>query len=147
SGGLGVLAGDHLKAASDLGIPLVAMGLLYSRGYFRQFLSPDGWQQEHYPQYDFYQFPLQLVRGQDQQPILVEVQFPERIVTCQVWKAAVGRISLYLLDSNILENELKDQGITDTLYGGDEEMRIRQEMILKMGGMRALEALGLKPSV
>jgi starch phosphorylase len=147
SGGLGVLAGDHLKAASDLGVPLVAVGLLYSRGYFRQFLSPDGWQQEHYPQYDFYQLPLQLVRGQDQQPIHIEVDLPDRVVTCQVWRADVGRVPLYLLDSNVLENEPKDQGITDTLYGGDEEMRIRQEMILGLGGMRALKAIGLNPSV
>jgi starch phosphorylase len=147
SGGLGVLAGDHLKAASDLGLPLVGVGLLYSRGYFRQFLSPDDWQQEHYPQYDFYQLPLHLVRGEDQQPTRVEVQFPDGVVTCQVWKAQVGRIPLYLLDSNVLENQPHDQGITDTLYGGDEEMRIRQEMILGMGGMRALEAMGLQPTV
>src|SRR5437588_5129894 len=147
SGGLGVLAGDHLKAASDLGLPLLGVGLLYARGYFRQFLSPAGWQQEHYPAYDFYQLPLQLVRGSDQQPLRVEVQFPDRVVTCQIWKAIVGRISLYLLDSNVLENEPNDQSITDTLYGGDEEMRIRQEMILGIGGMRALEALGLDPAV
>jgi len=147
SGGLGVLAGDHLKAASDLGLPMVGVGLLYARGYFRQFLSPDGWQQEHYPTYDFYQLPLQLARGEDQQPLRVEVQFPDRVVTCQIWKAIVGRIPLYLLDSNVLENEPHDQSITDTLYGGDEEMRIRQEMILGIGGIRALEALGLNPSV
>ncbi len=147
SGGLGILAGDHLKAASDLGIPLVGVGLLYAKGYFKQFLSPDGWQQENYPTYDFYQLPLQLVRGEDLQPVRIEVEFPDRTVTCQVWKALVGRISLYLLDSNVLENQPKDQGITDMLYGGDEEMRIRQEMILGMGGMRALQALGLKPTV
>lgn len=147
SGGLGVLAGDHLKAASDLGIPLVGVGLLYSRGYFRQFLSPDGWQQEVYPQYDFYQLPLQLVRGTDNQPLRIFVEFPDRKVTCQIWRADVGRVPLYLLDSNVLENEQIDQGITDTLYGGDEEMRIRQELILGVGGMRALEALGLSPTV
>lgn len=147
SGGLGVLAGDHLKAASDLGIPLVAVGLLYSRGYFKQYLSPDGWQQEHYPQYDFYQLPLTLVRGEDQQPLRVQVDLPDRVVTCQIWRADVGRIPLYLLDSNVLENEPNDQGITDTLYGGDQEMRIRQELILGLGGMRALKALGLNPAV
>lgn len=147
SGGLGVLAGDHLKAASDLGLPLVGVGLLYARGYFKQFLSPDGWQQEHYLPYDFYQLPLQLVRGQDQQPLRVEVLFPDRVVTCQVWKATVGRIPLFLLDSNVLENEPNDQSITDTLYGGDQEMRIRQEMILGAGGMRALEGMSLKPAV
>ncbi len=147
SGGLGVLAGDHLKAASDLGIPLVGIGLLYSRGYFRQSLNADGWQQENYPNYDFYHMPLQLVRGIDNEPLTVSVEFPDRMVTCQIWKAEVGRVSLYLLDSNVLENAPDDQGITDTLYGGDENMRIRQEMILGIGGMRALKALGIKPTV
>lgn len=147
SGGLGILAGDHLKAASDLGIPLVGVGLLYSRGYFRQRLNPDGWQQEIYPQYDFYQMPLKLIRTTAGQPIRVEVEFPDRVVTCQVWRAEVGRIPLYLLDSNVLENQPTDQGITDTLYGGDEEMRIRQEMILGIGGMKALRAMGITPTV
>ncbi len=147
SGGLGVLAGDHLKAASDLGVPLVGVGLLYSRGYFRQYLTPDGWQQEHYPQYDFYELPLTLVRQDDGAPIRVEVEFPDRTVTCQIWRADVGRVPLFLLDSNVLENAPTDQGITDTLYGGDEEMRIRQELILGVGGMRALQAMGLKPTV
>lgn len=147
SGGLGVLAGDHLKAASDLGIPLVGLGLLYNRGYFRQRLSHDGWQQEHYPQYDFYQMPLTLMRKDDGSPIRIEVPFPDRTVSCQVWKADVGRIPLYLLDSNVLENAPNDQGITDSLYSGDEEMRIRQEIILGIGGLKALEALGIKPTV
>jgi starch phosphorylase len=147
SGGLGVLAGDHLKAASDLGIPLVAVGLLYNRGYFRQRLTHDGWQQEVYPQYDFYQMPLTLMRNGDQKPIRIEVEFPDRVVTCQVWRADVGRVHLYLLDSNVLENQPLDQGITDSLYGGDEDMRIRQEIILGIGGMKALRALGITPSV
>lgn len=147
SGGLGILAGDHLKAASDLGIPLVGVGLLYNRGYFRQRLNHDGWQQEIYPQYDFYQMPLVLMRGEDGQPVRIEVEFPDRIVNCQVWRAEVGRIPLYLLDSNVLENQPYDQGITDTLYGGDEEMRIRQEMILGIGGMKALRAVGINPTV
>lgn len=147
SGGLGVLAGDHLKAASDLGIPLVAVGLLYSRGYFRQYLNPEGWQQEHYPSYEFHRMPLTLERGADEKPLRIEVEFPDRKVTCQVWRADVGRVPLYLLDSNVLENAPSDQGITDTLYGGDQEMRIRQEMILGIGGMRALKALGISPTV
>jgi starch phosphorylase len=147
SGGLGVLAGDHLKAASDLGLPLVGVGLLYNRGYFRQRLNHDGWQQEIYPQYDFYQMPLTLIRGADGQPLRIEVEFPDRTVTCQVWRAEVGRISLFLMDSNVLENQPNDQGITDTLYGGDEEMRIRQEMILGIGGMKALRAVGINPTV
>ena len=147
SGGLGVLAGDHLKAASDLGIPLVGVGLLYNRGYFRQRLNHDGWQQEIYPEYDFYQMPLTLIRDASDQPLRIEVEFPDRIVNCQVWRAEVGRIPLFLLDSNVLENQPNDQGITDTLYGGDEEMRIRQEMILGIGGMKALQAVGIKPTV
>lgn len=147
SGGLGVLAGDHLKAASDLGLPLVGVGLLYNRGYFRQRLNPDGWQQEFYPEYDFYEMPLTLMRGKDDQALRIEIELPDRTVTVQVWKAEVGRIQLYLLDSNVLENAPSDQGITDTLYGGDEEMRIRQEMILGIGGMRALRALGINPTV
>lgn len=147
SGGLGLLAGDHLKAASDLGIPLVGVGLLYSRGYFRQMLTDDGWQTENYTQYDFYQYPLQLVRGADDQPLTVQVDFPDRSVTVQIWKALVGRIELYLLDSNILANQPIDQGITDNLYGGDEHMRIRQEMVLGVGGLKALKALGINPSV
>jgi starch phosphorylase len=147
SGGLGVLAGDHLKAASDLGVPLVGVGLLYSRGYFRQSLSPDAWQQERYPQYDFYRLPLTLVRGEDDRPVRVTIDFPDKPVFVQVWKAQVGRVALYLLDSNILENAPSDQGITDTLYGGDEDMRIRQELILGVGGYRALNAIGIHPTV
>lgn len=147
SGGLGVLAGDHLKSASDLGLPLVGIGLLYSRGYFRQFLNPDGWQQERYTEYDFFRMPLRLLRGANDQPKVICVEFPDRKVTCQVWKAQVGRIELYLLDSNILENQPKDQSITDTLYGGDQEMRIRQEMILGIGGFRVLEEEGRVPTV
>ncbi|MBX3119049.1 MAG: alpha-glucan family phosphorylase [Fimbriimonadaceae bacterium] len=147
SGGLGVLAGDHLKAASDLGLPLVGVGLLYSRGYFRQVLGADGWQQEHYPQYDFYRMPLTLMRGENQQPLRVEVEFPDRTIVCQIWRADVGRVQLYLLDSNVLENAPSDQEITDTLYGGNEEMRIAQEMILGVGGMRALRAVGINPTV
>ena len=147
SGGLGVLAGDHLKAASDLGLPLVGVGLLYSRGYFRQRLNPDAWQQESYAQYDFYHMPLRLLRTENGQPVRIVVEFPDRIVTCQVWQAEVGRVSLFLLDSNVLENEPTDQGITDTLYGGDQEMRIRQEIILGIGGMKALRAAGITPTV
>ncbi len=147
SGGLGILAGDHLKAASDLGIPLVGVGLLYNRGFFRQRLSHDGWQQEIYPQYDFYQMPLTLMRDAEEKPIHIGVEFPDRTVTCQVWRAEVGRIQLYLLDSNVLENQPTDQGITDSLYSGDEEMRIRQEMILGIGGMKALRAVGINPTV
>lgn len=147
SGGLGILAGDHLKSASDLGLPLTGVGLLYSRGYFRQSLTPDGWQQERYPEYDFYTMPLRLQRDEADKPLIVQVALPERTVSCQIWKAQVGRIQLLLLDSNILENQAHDQTITDTLYGGDQEMRIRQEMILGIGGYRALEKVGWIPTV
>ncbi len=147
SGGLGVLAGDHLKTASDIGLPLVGLGLLYNRGYFRQQLTHDGWQQEIYPQYDFYQMPLQLMRDENGDPIRVPIEFPDRVVTLQIWRADVGRIPLYLLDSNVLENAPGDQEITDSLYSGDEEMRIRQEVILGIGGMKALTALGIRPTV
>jgi starch phosphorylase len=147
SGGLGVLAGDHLKAASDLGLPLVGVGLLYNRGYFRQRLNHDGWQQEFYPEYDFYQMPLTLMRREDGKPILIEIELPDSLVTLQVWRADVGRVHLYLLDSNVLENQPKDQGITDSLYSGDEDMRIRQEIILGIGGMKALKTLGISPTV
>lgn len=147
SGGLGVLAGDHLKAASDLGLPLVGVGLLYSRGYFRQALGPEGWQQERYPDYDFYGMALELQRDESQRPIRVTIEFPDGPVVCQVWRAMIGRVPLYLLDSNVLENRQSDQAITDTLYGGDSDMRLRQEMILGIGGLRALAAVGIQPAV
>lgn len=149
SGGLGVLAGDHLKAASDLGLPLVGVGLLYSRGYFRQVLTFEGWQQEDYPLSDFFHMPLELIRDANQQPVRIKVENEhlDRPIVCQIWKAHVGRVPLYLLDSNVLENQPDDQGITDTLYGGDDEMRVRQEAILGAGGLRALEILGIKPTV
>ncbi|RYG46135.1 alpha-glucan family phosphorylase [bacterium] len=140
-------AGDHLKASSDLGLPLVGVGLLYNRGYFRQRLTHDGWQQEIYPTYDFSQMPLTLMRGEDGMPVRIGVEFPDRTVTLQIWRAEVGRISLYLLDSNVLENAPADQSITDSLYSGDQEMRIRQEMILGIGGYKALRALGISPTV
>ncbi len=147
SGGLGILAGDHLKAASDLGIPLVGVGLLYSRGYFRQRLNSDGWQQEEYLTSDFHNMPISIVRGEDNRPITIKVEVLDRIITCQIWKAIVGKIELYLLDSNVLENAPGDQNITDTLYGGDQEMRLCQEIILGIGGMRALRAVGKRPDV
>jgi starch phosphorylase len=147
AGGLGILAGDHLKSASDLGLPLVAVGLLYQQGYFRQYLNPDGWQQELYPDNDFYNLPLTLERQLSGAPLLVEIQYPGRMVKVQVWRAQVGRVPLYLLDTNIEANRPEDRDITDQLYGGDDEMRIRQEIVLGIGGIRALEALGLRPTV
>jgi glycogen phosphorylase len=144
---LGVLAGDHLKSASDLGLPLVGVGLLYQEGYFRQYLNPDGWQQELYPENDFYNLPLTLQRQLSGEPMIVEVEYPGRIVKAQVWLVQVGRVPLYLLDTNLKENQSEDRDITDQLYGGDHEMRIRQEIMLGIGGIRALEALGLRPAV
>ncbi len=147
SGGLGVLAGDHLKSASDLGVPLVGVGLLYQQGYFRQYLNVDGWQQEMYPENDFYTLPLQLERGEDGRPVTVQVPHPGRQVTAQVWRVQVGRVPLFLLDTNISPNSPPDRDLTDQLYGGDVEMRIRQEIVLGIGGLRALDALGMRPTV
>jgi starch phosphorylase len=148
SGGLGVLAGDHLKAASDLNIPLMGVGLLYQQGYFRQYLNADGWQQETYPENDFYTMPLRQVRGSDGQVIKIAVEFPGRQVWARVWQVEVGRVVLYLLDTNIPDNpNPDDQNLTDQLYGGDREWRIKQEILLGIGGLRALLAMGLEPAV
>jgi starch phosphorylase len=147
SGGLGILAGDHLKSASDLGVPLVGMGLLYQQGYFAQYLNADGWQQEMYPVNDFHNLPLRLERDSQGEPLKVEVAFPGRSVFAQVWRAQVGRVPLFLLDTNLAENKQEDRHITDQLYGGDNEMRIQQEIILGIGGVRALRALDVRPTV
>ncbi len=147
AGGLGILAGDHLKSASDLGLPLVGVGLLYQQGYFRQYLNPDGWQQELYPDNDFYNLPVTLERQLSGAPLLIELEYPGRWVKAQVWRAQVGRVPLYLLDTNIECNRPEDRDITDQLYGGDDDMRIRQEILLGIGGLRALRALGLQPTV
>src|SRR5438105_3937461 len=147
SGGLGLLAGDHLKAASDLGIPLVGVGLMYREGYFRQYLTVDGWQQERYPENDFFNLPLIPETAPDGKPLLVGIPFPGRQVFVRVWRIQVGRVPLYLLDSNIAQNNPDDRAITGRLYGGDHDMRIRQEMVLGMGGVRALRARGKPPTV
>ena len=148
SGGLGILSGDHLKSSSDQDYPLIGLGLLYQKGYFRQFLNPDGWQQERYPVNDFYTLPLTPVRDAQGQELKVKVKLPTGDVSILVWKLDIGRITLYLLDTNIAENVLpQDRDITDSLYGGDNDTRIRQEIVLGIGGMRALEAMGLQPTV
>ncbi|HEU0264134.1 MAG TPA: alpha-glucan family phosphorylase, partial [Geobacterales bacterium] len=147
SGGLGILAGDHLKSSSDLGIPLVGVGLLYRQGYFRQYLNIEGWQQEFYPENDFYNLPLHLERAENGTPLTVEVELPGRKVKLHIWRVQVGRIPLYLLDANLEENGVEDREITAQLYGGDQDMRIRQEIVLGIGGIRALKALGLPPDV
>ncbi|SPF34261.1 Glycogen phosphorylase [Candidatus Sulfopaludibacter sp. SbA4] len=148
SGGLGILSGDHLKSSSDQDYPLIGLGLLYQQGYFRQVLNPDGWQQERYPTNDFYTLPLLPVKDAAGQDLKVTVKLPTGNVYIQVWHLSVGRITLYLLDTNIPENVLpQDRDITDSLYGGDIDTRIRQEIVLGIGGMRALQAMGLKPTV
>jgi len=147
SGGLGILAGDHLKSASDLGVNLVAVGLLYRQGYFQQYLNADGWQQESYPDNDFYNMALNLVMQQDGRPLRFHIDIGGHEVVVQVWKVQVGRISLYLLDSNLRCNRIEDRQITAQLYGGDSTMRIRQEIILGIGGYQALKKLGIEPVV
>lgn len=146
SGGLGILAGDHLKSASDLGLPLVAVGLLYRQGYFRQYLNSDGWQQQSYPENDFYNMPIELIKKPDGTPLTITVDCPHPL-HARIWKAQVGRIPLYLLDANLDANKPEDREVTAQLYGGDKEMRIRQEILLGIGGHRALRALGIEPTV
>ncbi len=141
SGGLGILAGDHLKAASDLGLPLIGVGLNYRSGYFRQSLTPDGWQHENYPGLDPHGQPLRLLVHPGGEPVLIEVAMPEsRMLRARVWIAQVGRIPLLLLDSNIPENDHDMRNVTDRLYGGDQEHRIRQELLAGVGGVRAIRA-------
>lgn len=147
SGGLGVLAGDHLKSASDLGLPLVAVGLLYHKGYFRQRLSLEGWQEETYEETDPTELPLQEVKDEKGKTLLVEVLIRGRNVRARAWRAEVGRVALFLLDTNIPENEETDRWVTGHLYGGDRETRIVQEMLLGIGGVRLLRKLGVQPHV
>ena len=147
-GGLGVLSGDHLKAASDGGVPLVAVGLLYQRGYLQQSLNPDGWQQERNPVNDFYTLPVRPVRDEQDRDLMVQVKLPTGTVFIKVWCINVGRVKLYLLDTNITENDhVEHRDITAQLYGGDIITRIRQEIVLGIGGLRTLHRLGLKPTV
>jgi len=147
SGGLGVLAGDHLKSASDLGIPLTGVGLLYRQGYFRQYLNIEGWQQEYYPENDFYNLPLRLERDSSGSPLEFDLDLTGRRVKVHIWRVQVGRIPLYLLDTNLEENAPEDREITTRLYGGDQDMRIRQEILLGIGGVRALRLLGVEPDI
>ncbi len=147
SGGLGILAGDHLKAASDLNIPLVGVGLCYQHGYFRQYLTHDGWQQERYQPNDFEQMPLTAVLDRDGQPLKVRIMMQGKPLYFRVWQADVGRIPLYLMDTNISENTPERREITSQLYGGDLEMRIMQEFLLGIGGIKALGAMGITPRV
>jgi glycogen phosphorylase len=147
SGGLGVLAGDHLKSASDLGVPLVAVGLFYREGYFTQQVDGDGEQRDMYSALDPRLLPLRAVLGADGAPLQVSFPFADRQAHARVWRADVGRVPLYLLDSNVPENRPEDRRITDRLYGGDNEHRLQQEIALGIGGMRALRAVGAEPEV
>jgi starch phosphorylase len=147
SGGLGVLAGDHLKTASDLGLPLVGIGLAYAEGYFRQALNDDGWQGERYPLNDWTRLPVLPVTGGAGKRVVIQVQYPDRIVHAQLWRVQVGRVPLFLLDANLESNSPADRSITGPLYGGDQEFRVRQEIMLGIGGIHALEAVGLSPTV
>jgi glycogen phosphorylase len=141
SGGLGILAGDHLKSASDLGVPLVAVGLLYRHGYFTQSLSADGWQAEHYPPDDPNGLPLTLLRAGDGTPVKISVTLADgKVLTAQVWLAQVGRVPLLMLDSYVEENDPELHEVTDRLYGGGTEHRLRQELLLGVGGVRAVRA-------
>jgi glycogen phosphorylase len=148
SGGLGVLSGDHLKASSDATLPLVGVGLLYQNGYLKQTLDPDGWQQEHTPVNDFYSLPVTPIMRSDGSEMLVSVLLAGVEVFLKVWRIDVGRVKLYLLDSNIPRNAAPEhREITNQLYGGDIHTRIRQEIVLGIGGLRALKELGLSPTV
>lgn len=143
SGGLGTLSGDHMKSASDLGIPLIGIGLAYLYGYFRQYITKEGRQGELYDRNDFNKLPMYLVRDKDYIPIKISVFMNGRNVYAQVWAIEIGRIKLYMLDTFVVENHAEDKRITDILYGGDREDRIRQEILLGIGGMRVVEKLGL----
>ena len=145
SGGLGVLAGDHIKSASDLGIPLVGVGLFYSQGYFRQRLDEYGWQHEEYLQNDVNELPLESAIGINGQPVVVQINTRSGPITAKVWRARVGRCDLLLLDSNVQGNAPEDRELTSRLYGGDRRIRIRQELLLGVGGFRALKAMGVTP--
>ncbi len=130
SGGLGLLAGDHLKSASDLNLPLAGVGLMYQEGYFHQALSADGWQQEYYPKTEIDALPLEKQLNTDGTPILIPIELADEIVWCRILKAGVGRVPLYLLDADIPENLPEMRAVTARLYGGNDEMRIRQELVL-----------------
>jgi len=147
SGGLGVLSGDHLKSASDLGLPLVGVGLLYRHGYFRQNIDADGRQQHIYPEYDFSRLPLRPAETRTGKEVRVKIPLPGREVEARVWVAGVGRVPLLLLDTDVPQNDPADRPITGTLYVAGREMRLVQEIVAGVGGARALEALGIEPAV
>jgi starch phosphorylase len=145
SGGLGVLAGDHVKGASDLGVPMVFVGYLYPQGYFRQIINQDGWQEAEYPKIDFDDKPVLPAQTPDGREVIVSVELPGRTVFAKVYRFVVGRVSLYMLDTDIHPNAPSDRELSSRLYGGDQDMRVAQEMVLGIGGVRALRLLGIEP--
>lgn len=147
SGGLGVLSGDTLKSASDLGLPLVGIGIAYKEGYFQQYLNAEGWQQETYPINDFYNLPMTLIRDDSGNPVKISIDFPGQELKVQIWKIQVGRVPLLMLDANIPDNPEEYRSITNGLYRGTKETRIQQEIILGVGGIRALRTLGYCPEI
>ncbi len=147
SGGLGVLAGDYLKEASDSNMPIIAVGLLYRHGYFQQEISLHGEQISHYPVQLFTKLPVQAVRDAQGNWVKIQVDYPGRKVFAKLWRLNVGRIALYLLDTDVDENSSEDRALTDSLYGGDNEYRLKQEILLGMGGFKALQAMGITPEV
>ena len=147
SGGLGILAGDHIKAASDLGIPLVGIGLYYDQGYFTQRLDVNGYQQEDYRDVDSSLLPIEQAKDASGEPVTISIDTRTGTLLARVWKLAVGRNTLLLLDSDVAGNQLEDRDLTSRLYGGDDRVRIRQELLLGVGGVKALTALGISPGV
>lgn len=146
SGGLGILSGDHLKSTSDLGIPFVAVGLLYKQGYFHQKINSHGIQENEYKDLDLYNMPILPVKNETGEDLIIHIRFPKKNIYLKVWQINVGRVKLYLLDSDIKENDDEYRAVTLQLYGGDREMRIQQEIILGMGGVQLLKVLGIKPT-
>ena len=147
AGGLGVLAGDHCKEASDLGVPLIGVGFMYPQGYFHQRISNEGWQQEHYERLKWTDTPIDTAITRDGKPALTAVPLGDRTVLAAVWRVRVGRVRLFLLDTDLEENAPWDRELSARLYGGDRETRIQQEIILGIGGVRVLRALGIEPAV
>ena len=147
AGGLGILAGDHLKEASDLGLPITGVGFIYEQGYFVQKITEDGWQETSNYHFNFEELPLIAIVDDKNKPVTVSVELPERKVAARIWMLQVGRVPLYLLDSNVPQNQPNDRHLTSRLYSSDLEIRISQEMLLGMGGVRALRMLGYQPDL
>ncbi|RMF34370.1 MAG: alpha-glucan family phosphorylase, partial [Chloroflexi bacterium] len=146
SGGLGILSGDHSKEASDLGLPFVGVGFMYPQGYFRQRIPPHGWQEAIYEQINPAEVPVRPITGPDGEPLMISVQMDDHPVYVEVWRVQVGRVNLYLMDTDIEQNAPWDRELSARLYGGDQEMRIKQEIILGIGGVRVLRALDIHPA-